>query len=190
MCIHECVGMCLCMCMYACAYISVCMCLGMCIQVCACVCKAHGWPLVLSWVLPFYVASPWSEAIGSYLYMGKLVQGIPLFAKSFSKHCLSKLNPILCVRVTLHSKKGCGEFFVMNLSLDLHSLGFLIKGPSVPLESLPENSCPPWKTDGLILPECYSRATDLEGGQHTDQSRSLKPKQALPVIDSMTSGSY
>lgn len=43
------------------------------------------------------------------------------------------------VRVTLHLKKHCGEFFVIHLSLD-YILGLLIKGPSVPLGSRPGNA--------------------------------------------------
>lgn len=103
-----CVNMCLVMCIQVCACMSVCLCVQ--VHMHTCVFRAHGWPLVLSWVLPFCVSCPsWSEAIGSYLHMDKLVQGIHLFLKSFGKHCLSKLIPILHVSVTLHLKKGCGN---------------------------------------------------------------------------------
>lgn len=36
------------------------------------------------------------------------------------------------VRVALRVKTGCGEFFAMNLSLDLHRLGILMKEPRCP----------------------------------------------------------
>lgn len=85
------------------------------VLVCTCVSRAPGWSLVLSWVLPFCVSCPsWSEAIGSYLYTDKSVQGIHLLLKSFSEHCLSQVNPILHVPVTLRLKKGCGGSFAMN----------------------------------------------------------------------------
>lgn len=61
----------------------------------------------------------------------------------------------------------------MNLSLDFYMLGFSIKGPSVPLESLPGNSAPLQKAGCLMLGGFHSVPW---GGWPSGQSKGLEPE--------------